>query len=212
MGILATSYGLLRTITDIRTADVAWRKITLPEASGSSGITPVTRLFGIRAEQDNIYLLNAQVSLGQTFVYRIAIDGDSVRLLPDYFVAEMPFFALSPYILAKPKLPILKLFTYWFFKKKQSFFLDLGGYRNYFTTDGSFMIVSRSASGKTPAFLQLLPPSLKSGNPLINRSVAQFLPAMEKARTMGPLVRNSSSGAWMVTGDFGVRQLKGNNS
>ena len=150
--------------------------------------------------------------MGQTFVYRLAIDGDIVRLLPDYFVAEMPYFTLSPYILPKSKLSILKLFTYYFHKKKQSFFLDLGGYRNYFTTDGSFMVVSRSASGKNPAFLQLLPPSLKSGNPIINRSVAQLLPVMEKARTMGPLVRNSSSGAWVVTGDFGVRQLKGNNS
>ena len=230
VGILATSYGLLRTTTDVRRTEkhTEWKRIPLPEAAGSPGTgspgtgspgnEPVSRLFGIRALQDNIYLLNGHVSLGQTFVYRMVIRNDreitddTVTVFSDFFTAgEKPYIALFPHVFGE-RTRASTLFFYFFLKTKKSFFLDLGNYHNYLVTDGSFMAVSRSAFGKDPASLLMLPPSIKSSDRIGGQTITYFLPKIPNAGTMGPLVRNSASGAWMATGDFGVRQLKGNNS
>ncbi len=182
LALIASSFGLLRTTNAIFSDEWQWHKIDLPEAIGSPCNEPVSRLFPISAAQDNLYLLNAHVSTSQTLIYRVIVDDDTVELFPDMFISGTP-----------------------------SFFLDLGTYRNYLFTDGAFIAVSRSAFGTNPAFLQILHPSIKS-NEGVERVPTLLLPNIRNATTMGRVVRNSSSGALTVTGDFGVRQLKGNNS
>ncbi len=184
--LLATSFGLFRSTKNISTVQDtrSWEQVLLPEAAGSGTIQPTTRFHAIKALQDNLYVLNAVVSLGQTQIYRLIVDNNNeVSLFPDFFL-----------------------------EGQKTFFLDIGSYRNYITTDGAFIAVSRSAFGNNPAFLQLLPPFIRATEPLPTGNPALLLPRTQVSKpvTMGPLVRNSASGAWMVTGDFGVRQCKGN--
>ncbi len=189
LALLATSFGLLRSGTgaDVRVdTQVPWIEVPLKESVGSlTSAGPVTRLFGITTSdptaQDNIYLLNAYTGLNQALIYRLTITlahgqttDSSVLLFPDFLVRDT-----------------------------NSFFTDVGEYRNYVVTDGSLIALSRSSFGSSPPLLQLLSPTLKSGESA--RMRVPFVIVPENVGTIGLLLRNSASGAWMVPGDFGVR-------
>jgi hypothetical protein len=189
LALLATSFGLLRSGngSDVRIdMQVSWIPVPLKESVGSlSDSGPVIRLFSIipseASAQDSIYLLNGFVGLNQGLIYRLIITvrngqvtDESVKLFPDYIL-----------------------------KDTNSFFTHCGDYRNYLVTDGSLLALSRSAFGGNPPLLQLLSPTLKSGES--SRARVPFMSLPEDAGTIGLLLRNSASGAWLVHGDFGVR-------
>ncbi len=188
LAIIATSFGLIRSGngTDVRTATaLPWLAVPLPESVGSlTNPGPVSRLYAIQTSDgdalDNLYVLNGYVGLNQALIYRLVVSlengivtDSSVLLFPDYIL-----------------------------KDTQTFFTNIGEYRDYVVTDGAFIALSRSSLDCSPPLLELLSPALKSGQSA--RSRAPFI-AMPGKGTIGLLVRSSSSGAWMVPGDFGVR-------
>lgn len=199
LALLATSEGLLRSGNgvDIKTVDssfnVDWTQVLLPESAGSFSVPgPVSRLFAISSsgfEQDvatlggNIYLLNAYVGYHEAQVYRLSVQLDqgmvtnnSVLLLPDLFISN-----------------------------KTSFFVNLGNYRNYLSTDGALIFVSRSAYGSATAIAEVLPHRLKSGQRFGTRNSVRMQLGIDNARSIGLITRNNSSGSFFVYGDFGLR-------
>jgi hypothetical protein len=189
LALLATNFGLLRSGNgvDIRgVGQVPWVAVPLKESVGSlQSAGPVTRLYSIKTSQpfapENLYVLNACVGLNQALIYRLVISltagqvtDTSVQLFPDYLVQDT-----------------------------NSFFVNCGDYQNYVVTDGSLIALSRSSFRGRPPFLQLLSPTLKSGENA--RARVPFLQLPERAETIGLLTRSSVSGAWVVPGDFGVR-------
>ncbi|MBA2307634.1 hypothetical protein H0W26_05895, partial [Candidatus Dependentiae bacterium] len=198
LAILATSFGLIRSgnFIDIQTvpqeATVRWTPVELPESVGSlQEAGPINRLFAVTPTGDErdcayggtLWALNAYVGLNQALIYRLVVSLDrgvvtdkTVRIYPDYF-----------------------------FSDKKSFFVNNGEYRNYLVTDGSLIALSRSAFGGQKPLLELLPPRLKSGEINGARARTSLVTVPDPAFSMGKLLRNSASGAWMVIGDFGVR-------
>lgn len=189
LALLATSFGLLRSGNgaDVRFgSSVPWVQVPLKESVGSlQQAGPVTRLYGIKTSQpqapENLYVINGSVGLNQALIYRLVISlmagqvsDSSVQLFPDYLVQDT-----------------------------NSFFVNCGDYQNYVVTDGSLIALSRSSFRGRPPFLQLLAPTLKSGENA--RVRVPFLQLPERAETIGLLTRSSVSGAWVVSGDFGVR-------
>ena len=201
LALLATSFGLLRSgnTVDIQTINeeslVFWTPVELPESVGSiTAQGPVSRLFAItQTGQETalslggmLLVLNAYVGLSEALVYRFAIDvssgivgENSVRLLPDLFIKGVP-----------------------------TFFANIGDYRNYVGTDGALFSVSRSAfAGKNP-LIEFVSPTLKSGQPLGARKRYTLVPLGAgglKSHAINKLLRDSASGSWMVSGDFGIR-------
>ncbi len=204
LAVLATSFGLFRSgnAVDVQTvtneAFAHWQPITLAESAGSiCAPGPVSRLYAISPTNDEaglvqggtIFALNAYVGLSQAQIYRLAIaplsratvTNETVTLVPDFFIKDL-----------------------------STFFAQLGDYRNFLVTDGALIAVSRSAYAKCKALLELLPPTLKSGQPGGARSRVSFVNVQEnspgtQAHSMGKLLRDSASGSWMVPGDFGIR-------
>lgn len=196
-GLLATSGGLLRVGNngDISTAhnadSINWTSVTLPESVG-----PVTRIvpisptgqeheFATHDNGGNIYILNAYVGYHQARVYRFTVknitntlvDDSTLTLFPDYFV-----------------------------KDKKSFYLNVGDYRNYLATDGALFFLSRSAYAPTKAapFLEVLRPDLFHAQRLSARTSTKVL-EIEKATSIGRLLRRSATGSWLISGDFGLQ-------
>lgn len=202
LALLATSFGLLRSgdFVDVQTVSNAsmtqWTPVPLYESAGSiSTQGPISRLFALSPtgnENDiihggNVIAFNGYVGLSEAQVYRFvvnlqtAVNQKTVTQLPDLFIKGPP-----------------------------TFFVNLGDYRNYIVTDGALYAVSRSAFNKNKPILELLSPLLRSGQPQGGRSRISFLNISENspdlcARTMGKMVRDSTSGSWIVPGDFGIR-------
>ena len=133
-----------------------------------------------------MYILNGYVGLSQALIYRsvIKLEGGqvtdtSVQLFPDLIL-----------------------------RGKNTFFANVADYRNFVATDGSFIAVSRSSFGGKAPLLELFSPILKSGEAANVRANFPFLLLSLQEQTIGQLVRNSASGAFMVPGDFGLRLQK----
>ena len=186
LALLATSFGLIWSGngTDIRTdVVIPWMPFPLAESVGALNDSgPVSRLFAITDTlgNDNLYILNAYVGLNQALIYRLVVSlengmttDSSIQLFPDYLLQDT-----------------------------RSFFTNIGEYRDYMVTDGALIALSRSSLDCAPRILQMLSPSLKSGENARLRAPFVILPGVG---TVGLLVRGSASGAWMVPGDFGVR-------
>ncbi len=188
LAVLATSTGLFRSGNgkDIRTSTrLDWIEVPLLESVGSlTSSGPVSRLFSISTKnaQDNLYILNAYVGLSQALIYRLVLSIDngrvtdtSVKLFPDFIIQGI-----------------------------NSFFTNIGDYRNYLVTDGALIALSRSSFSGKPPLVELLPPTIKSSDSAGNSRVP-FVVLPSDSCTIGKIVRNSASGAWMAPGDFGVR-------
>ncbi len=201
--LLATNNGLWRVgdFASIATAgsvqEVAWTQVPLPEGPG-----PATRLFVISPtgnEQDvattqnggNIYVLASYIGYDQARVYRFTVTNSTpvtdstLQLFPDYFVQNI-----------------------------QTFYFNVGSYRNYTVTDGALLFTSRSAYDpsllpgtipqNTPPFLQIASPLLTVGRRFIGQNSTTVL-NIPNGKTMGQILRRSASGSWLVGGDFGVQ-------
>lgn len=197
LALLTTSSGFLRSannidITTVSAEAMSWVAVPLAESVG-----PVTRLFavtvdgtegslaGTPASSGNLYVLNAYVGYHQARVYRFTVryagnvDDSTLVQLPDYVV-----------------------------KDKKTFFLSIGDYRNYITTDGSVFATSRSRYIDSPLFEELLGPTWKrvaltvqASRPMLDNAVRVVT---TKSKSIGHMVRSSGLGAWLVPGDFGL--------
>lgn len=196
-GILATSSGLVRVGNgaDIATAadqiSVRWTAVPFNESVG-----PVSRLYGISTtgrEEDlfspgnpgNIYFLNAFVGYHQTRLYRFTLDYTGVitdttlQTFPDYFVKNTP-----------------------------TFYLNVGDYRNYLATDGAIMALSQSRYIEQPPYVSLLGPKWRLGGQpqRLQQAVerAQKVVQPLTGKSMGKMLRQFASGAWLVGTDVGL--------
>ena len=197
LAILATSFGLLRSGNGVsienafNLEEVIWTPIELFQSVGSrKGFGPTNRLYAVQTSdndvEDNLYVLNGSVGLSEALIFRLVVKlqtgqvtDNSVQLFPDLIL-----------------------------RGNNTFFANLGDYRNFFVTDGSLIAVSRSSFDNNTSVPELLSPALKSGDAISTRARFPFLMLSAEARTIGQLVRNSTSGAWMVPGDFGIRLQK----
>jgi hypothetical protein len=199
LGLLATNAGLFRTgnassvATAANESAVQWTQVSMSESPG-----PVTRLFVIsptNLEQEfasnplggNVYALAAYIGYNQARVYRFVVnalnpgvDANTVQPFPDMYLLNQP-----------------------------TFFANIGAYRNYFVTDGALFTFSRSRYIKAAPFIEILYPNYASGSyahPSLNTVFLSGINSQDvaKGKTMGRLLRNSITGAWMVGGNFGL--------
>lgn len=188
IGILATSKGLYSSASSVnlgrisKEGEAGWQMIALNETVGA-----MTQLFLVPsaqglAQKSQLYVLNASVSMQQARIYRLFIDkantNNSVQPLNDFFVRNLP-----------------------------TFFLSIGNYRNYIATDGTLVYLSRSKYIQQPVIFELLFPELLVSTVKRNAHSKGTLIdlAASGASAIGPIIRSSSSGAWLVVGDFGIR-------
>jgi hypothetical protein len=190
LAILATSFGLLRSGNgvDIRSVDssktVHWTAITMPEAAGSlCDGGPASRLFAVTQTGEEQDLING----GTLYVVNGYVGLNQTQLY------RFAVHSLNGEVTDQT----IQLFPDYFIRDVKTFFANPGEYRNYFVTDGALFSLSRSAFGSTSPFLELL-----SGV----RAKTLWL-VVPEAHSMGKLVRSSASGAWVASGDFGVRFL-----
>lgn len=198
LALLATSKGLLRSgnTVDISLATqpstVNWTAVYMPESPG-----PVTRLLPISPTAQasgftsggNVYALAAAVSTSQARIYRYVttitdsvVTDTTVQLFPDYFVAEPTNHT----------------------EGRQSFFMSVGNYRNYFYTNGANYYFMRSAYLQQPPFINLILQQVLTGvTGLGAQQSPVFIPV--GCRAMGQLTPLSSTGGLCAYGDFGLQ-------
>jgi len=188
--VLATSSGLLRVgnnaniTTATNSGQVGWVFVTLPESVG-----PVTRLLPISttgvaqdfATAGNLYVVNACVSRDQTRIYRFTVDLSGT--ITDTTLTQLPDYFIQGY---------------------QSFFINIGEYRNFLTFDGSIFALSRSRYKDEPLFFELLGPTWvkRTGVSAVKNAIKVV--NEPTSFSVGGTIRSSASGAWLVPGDFGL--------
>jgi len=206
--LLGTSSGMFRSGNgiDITTVQnkfgVNWTQVFLPEAVGSfSNLSPIVKFYVISptgiakdvfalssgvtslGNQGNIYVLNGYVGYHQAQLYRFSVSNtnnsvsdQTVTLFPDIYTGN-----------------------------QRTFLLPFPTYRNGIATDGAMFFSTRNAYNGTQPFLAIISPVLRSG--LGDRNLAtQGVPLnIETAHTVGRVIRSSTTGFWLVNGDFGMR-------
>ncbi len=182
-GLLSTNLGLYHSARTVNLLEaqssIRWQMVRLPESIGA-----VTKLVAVSpvqgfAHKGQIYLLNSSISLSQSRIYRLFVDKHNespVRLLDDLFMEDKP-----------------------------TFFADIGNYRNYFATDGAITLLLRSRYLEQPVLCEVLAPGIKSGTRYLHNLAVNLDLKAPDARALGPIIRSSSSGSWLVIGDFGIR-------
>lgn len=190
--LLGTTGGLLRVgnggniATATTPALVNWTPVIIPESGGA-----VSKIFAISPtakNQDvafggNVYVLNSLVSNHISRVYRYSlnvnpitpvIDDNSITLFNDAFLQGI-----------------------------NTFFFNVGSYRNNVITDGALIFLTRSKYLQTDPFVQLLRRNLRFSEQSPMRSSTGPVVA-SGSFSLFNVVRNSGSGSWIVPGSFGV--------
>ncbi|MFT6765465.1 MAG: hypothetical protein ACJAZS_000342 [Alteromonas naphthalenivorans] len=188
LALLATSKGLYRTgnakniSTETSVANVDWSVITLSE-----GPIPITRLvatsttmletdFAKIAGGGMVYALASSVGDQLSAVYRLAtrdisasaIAATTVEFIPDHILSS----TVGPYG-------------------------HLGGYRNYFTTDGALPVITQSMYNTTAALTQAFSSQMRAGNPVTPRALTPITLANGQTE-IGKLVSNSALGSKII--------------
>lgn len=189
--MLATSSGLLRIANglDIRTVTqqaVQWAPVVLNESAG-----PVTRLFGIsptgfdfeitQSFGGNLYVLEAYVGRHQARIYRFTLNNTGA--VTDGTLMQLPDFLAQ---------------------NENTFFINIGDYRNGLATDGALMLLARSRYTASTPFVEILSPLWRER--VVNKSVelSQRVISGTAGHHIGQIVRSTSSGSWFVPHDLGL--------
>lgn len=212
LGLVSTDIGLFRTKSWSgleKQADlISWQKIELPGAIGSdSGITPVNSLKAVTRtdrEEDlinggTIYALNSSVSRRQTLLYRLAVQKPKLTLSEDEQELEVDVIWDT------------------FEKNRKSFYLSLGEYYSGFNCDGSLMLFSKCRANAVMPFVLALKHDYHGANRLrglggvpiwhyqLDNETNSQKDEGRPCYNVGPAIRSSSLGCWMIYGDFGLR-------
>ena len=191
--LLATSHGLYRVgngknISVDSEATLSWTLVDVPE-----GIQMITKLFVVTPsgrEQDS--------ATAESMVYVLSAYGG-------YNLSEVNRFCLHDASAGVASDTIEPLAADLFRKDIPSFFVNYGMFRNYFVTDGSLYFASRSKNVAIPPLMELLPTGYVDGNIYLVRSSSAIDLNLANALSMGKIFRCSASGAWIVSGDFGIK-------
>ena len=192
--LLGTTGGLLRVGNgnNIATAQgqdyINWTSIPIAESAGAINkffvISP-TNVHNDFATGGNIYVLNSWVSNHMSRVYRYSIDLDmkapidntAITLFPDIFI-----------------------------KGLNTFFFNVGSYRNNVITDGAVIFLTQSKYAQEEPSVQLLRRNIRGGG---DQTTATLRGSVFPVKAQGffslfNVVYNSGSGNWIVPGDFGI--------
>lgn len=198
LALLATSKGLYRVgnakniTTETTAANVDWTKITLSE-----GPTPVTRLvpvgttnlevdFAQQAGGGMVYVLASSVGEQLSSVYRLAIRDISINNIGATTVEFIPDDVLSTIV--GPHA-------------------HFGAYKNYFTTDGSLSVVTRSSYNTAAVLANALPSGLTAGAVLSAKSLVAILLFAERLE-IGKPVSSSALGSNIIPTSDGLLILE----
>ncbi len=202
--LLATDQGLFRSgnAVDVRTSTsfgaTRWAKIILPESMHS-----VTRLVPIAApgipsafcsdeRGGNVLAVSGSVGRSGTSVYRLAcqylaagvvVSDDTFSLLPDCYMMQWARESVGSDI-------------------HRTYFVSRGDYRNHVATDGALWLMSCNtyAPSNIPAFVELLPQEYRTMLLMSSSGGRVVASAHSGGVAMGPLVRRSSNGSWLIGG------------
>jgi hypothetical protein len=168
-------------------ASVDWVTVSVPESAGAvSKIFPIspTPLSTDVAFGGMVYILNSSVSNHISRVYRY-----SLNLLPQQSINDTT----------------MTLFNDTFIQGINTFFFNVGSYRNNIITDGATLFLTRSAYFIDPPFAQLLRRNIRFADPFPLRYTPLPFPVIASGFfSLFDVVRDSGSGSWIVPGDFGV--------
>lgn len=198
LALLATSKGLYRTgntkniTTETTAANVDWTVVTLTE-----GPTPVTRLVPVGttnlevdfAQQTGggmVYVLASSVGEQLSSVYRLAIRDISSSAIGATTVEFIPDDILSTVV--GPHA-------------------HFGAYKNYFITDGSLSIATRSSYNTAAVLAHALPSGLTAGSVLSPKSLVT-IPLFAEQLEIGKLVPSSALGSKIIPTSDGLLILE----
>lgn len=197
--LIATSGGMVRVgnaadiITAIDESSVNWTIVPVPESDGC--VYKLVSLSGAGRAQDlargtggQLYALGAYRGKERAQINRFVVHG----LGDDDLVSDTTI------------LPLPDLFI----KDRLSFLVNFGDLRTVFATDGSVFFHARSREHGVNARVDALPvvqsppqSGIRFGGPrslLVNTGIPN-------QSFIGAIVRDSASGSWLVSGDFGLR-------
>lgn len=197
LALLATSNMLFRVVDEdsiqrLNGSQIRWQRIALAQ-----GLTSVTQLVAVtptgraqditRGVGANVLVLGADQGNDQAVVNRLvvaplasdqAVNAETVALLPDIVVQNTP-----------------------------SNFLTFGMFVDEFITDGAVYMTRRDAQQTENSLVQIVsfatPP--RTGKPSIGIAMQPIKTLASLGRIITSLQRNVASGAWVITGDFGLR-------
>ncbi|MBT3455641.1 hypothetical protein HN446_01120 [bacterium] len=194
--LLATSNGLYRVgngnniSTETSEDDVSWALVDVPD-----GLPTILQLFAVcptgRAQDctgadmySQLYVLSAYSGYDQARVNRFLLSDSSGGIVDD---------------------TIKPLESDSFVNGTNSFFINYGLFRDSFATDGAMYFAQRSKDGSAGPLVQALASGYTCGKMYLIKKAYNLSLGLSDANTIGKIVRNSASGAWIVNGDFGLK-------
>ncbi len=203
LGLLATSHGLYRTgngnniSTAANTTAVGWTAVALPYGfTGVSKLIPVAgtqNIFQFAADGiGQVYVASSSVSLKNAALFSFAtldVNAAGAVAAGSFTLVSNPFSKdINGTILQNP-------------------FAHIGVFRNNFATNGATLLATSAQHlttapecARLPLSLGLRAPFNKQGQKLIDTGLG--------GASIRGVVRNSTTGSWMVYGDKGVSCLE----
>lgn len=190
--LLGTTAALLRTgnHTDVRYAlgkdDIEWVTVDLSQP------TSIVKLFFVSSTgHENgfslggqVFVLNGSLSDNRAQIHRFFIDNSAKHGITDTIIQRLPDKC---------------------FKDQYVSFINLSSFRTIFATDGCISMVGRGRHLNKQPFVQILPTD-HVGGALRDPKLMYEIPLnLTDANTITAIIKNSASGSWMISGDFGVR-------
>lgn len=181
---IGTDKGLMyRRIDPICNGDTCtgWQTLSVPYSAGA--ISRFYALQGAKRESGifNLYVLSTSASADQARLYRYVLD-ESGQL--------EPLIELLPDVLLQ--------------STGKAFLMNLGVYRSYFTTDGALGFFTGSIFGsRSPAVDTCLIDVHTRRRNFVD--TAQTILKIADGSSIGAVIREPASGAWIAWGSFGVR-------
>jgi len=189
LGVLATSKGLYRIANNssIKNETVYWTYVPLNESAGainslsfSSSSTDLNK--GI-ADGAQIYALSSYQGYDQARIYRFYSKEGSV-------ISDTSFQNISDV----------------FVEGTDSYFYGYGQMRTSYTDDGSVRFSTRPSTCGRNMGLFTLCPYIHVGSTAFSSNAERSIPGdFGTTGSFGNVIRLSSSGAWLVNGNFGLR-------
>jgi len=189
LAVLATNKGMFRIAngSSVKAGRCLWTYVPLNESTGLisslSFASPSTDFNTGLANKGQLYALSAYQGYDQARLYRFyinegsAISDTSLQNIGDQYI-----------------------------QGTLTYFASFGQFRGNYVSDGSMRFITRPTDETRSLLLQSLPVSIRTASPFYvgnwSTSIAADLPT---SGIIGRVLRSSASGAWLLSGDFGLR-------
>lgn len=187
LALLGTTFGLFRSgdAQSIVTDDpINWTPVALPESLG-----PVTKLIWASSTG----LMSELVNGGDVSVFESFIGQYQARVNRLYIQLNDVVDSAT-----------VSLFNDRFVLNRDSYFVDIGQFRNQYATNGSAYITTFPTIRNNSAFISILPPFTRSGQVLPSADSFLVQLGLKQGSVTSSITQSAATGAWLIPGNFGL--------